>query len=155
MSIIHSPVGWLHFLAALVALLSGSVILLRPKGGLFHRRCGYVYAASMLLVNATAFLIYRLFGGFGPFHFAALVSLFSLVQGLLPAWRRPSGWLLRHYYHMSWSVLGLYAAFIAETGVRLVPRGGFWFVVFGSLGLVMFLGSRLIRQNARHWSAEA
>lgn len=150
---IHSPVGWLHFLAALLALLSGSVILLRSKGDLFHRRCGYVYAVSMLLVNLTAFLIYRLFGGFGPFHITALVSLFSLVQGLLPVWRRTQGWLMRHSYYISWSVLGLYAAFIAETGVRLVPRGAFWFVVFGSLGLVMFIGARLIRRNARHWAA--
>lgn len=58
------------------------------KGTRRHHQIGLVYAVSMLGLNATAFLIYRLFGGFGAFHVAALLSLLTIFAGLLPAVRR-------------------------------------------------------------------
>ncbi|OON70180.1 DUF2306 domain-containing protein [Hymenobacter sp. CRA2] len=63
----HSFIGYLHLAAALLAMALGAVVLLNRKGGRFHRRAGYGYVACMLTLNASALLIYRLFGGFGCF----------------------------------------------------------------------------------------
>ena len=116
-------VGWLHLGSALAAMLVGAAVLLLPKGTTLHRRIGYGYVGTMLTVNVTALLIYDLFGGVGPFHVAAAVSLATLIGGTLPArWRRPPrGWLPWHAYWMSWSYVGLIAAAVAETATRYLP----------------------------------
>ncbi|HEV2292419.1 MAG TPA: hypothetical protein VGR35_01105 [Tepidisphaeraceae bacterium] len=59
----------------------GLLVLLRAKGTRSHRVIGYLYVAAMLALNVTAFLIYRLYGRFGPFHVAALVSLAMVIAG--------------------------------------------------------------------------
>ncbi|TAE47410.1 MAG: DUF2306 domain-containing protein [Bacteroidetes bacterium] len=147
---IHHPTGLFHTLAAVVALIAGTFVLLRRKGDLIHKRAGYVYTLAMALLNVSAFMIYDLWGRLGPFHFAALVSAATLYMGIRAALRRREGWYEQHYYWMSWSVVGLYAAFVAEVGVRMVPWGAFWLAVFGALFAVMAGGSWLIRKNAPH-----
>lgn len=67
-------VGLAHFLTALLAIATGAVVVLRPKGTKFHRTVGRVYLAAMLAVNVSALAIYELFGGFGPFHAAAVIN---------------------------------------------------------------------------------
>jgi uncharacterized membrane protein len=118
-----SPAGWLHLIASILALVFGTWVLITPKGTRAHRRVGYLYAVSMLLLIATAFLIYRLFGRFGVFHIAAIVSAVTLAGGMIPAvLRKPKNWLGLHFSFMYWSVFGLYAAFVAEVAVRLPVR---------------------------------
>ena len=118
-----SPVGWLHLIASILALVFGTWVLITLKGTRVHRRVGYLYAFSMILLLATAFLIYRLFGRFGVFHFAAIVSAVTLACGMVPAvLRKPKNWLDLHFGFMYWSVFGLYAAFVAEVAVRLPVR---------------------------------
>ena len=120
---IISPVGWLHLIASILALVFGTWVLITLKGTRVHRRVGYLYAFSMILLLATAFLIYRLFGRFGVFHVAAIVSAVTLACGMIPAVRRrPNNWLNLHFSFMFWSVFGLYAAFVAELAVRLPVR---------------------------------
>jgi uncharacterized membrane protein len=116
-----SSVGWVHTVFGILALISGAVTLVLPKGGGRHRGFGYSYAACMVLLNGTSFLIYKMLGHFGPFHALALVSLVTLATGLLPALRRqPRGeWVARHYRGMSHSYIGLCAATLAEVGIRL------------------------------------
>ncbi|MBO0953095.1 DUF2306 domain-containing protein [Fibrella forsythiae] len=146
----HSTTGLIHLLAALVALFSGSLVLLRPKGGLFHKRAGYAYLASMLLLNLTALLIYHLFGRFGPFHWLAVLSLLCLTGGMVPALLRSriTRWIYWHYYFMNWSVVGLYAAFWAETLTRTLPVGQFWPLVLLATMVTTITGSVLIRRHA-------
>ncbi len=112
--------GWGHLAAALVALASGAAVLAIKKGTALHRRVGWTYVVSILLVNGSAFLIYDLFGRFGPFHFAAAFSLASVLMGIVPARRRrPKGrWLRIHAYWMTGSYVGLVAAAVAETSTR-------------------------------------
>lgn len=154
-------IGQLHFVAALVALASGAWVLMRPKGGRAHRVPGWVYAGSMLLLNGTALVIYRLTGAFGPFHVAALVSLATLVAGVVPARRRlpATAWLDRHYSFMSWSYVGLCAAAVSETATRFTAlraiardaglhAAGFWLIVAAATLVVVAVGSLLIRRNA-------
>ncbi len=151
------PIGQLHLASAIVALAAGGWVVLRPKGTATHRRIGWVYAASMLVLNVTALMIYRLTGTFGPFHIAAIFSLATLVAGIIPAWRRRpvEKWLEQHYYWMAYSYLGLLAATVAETATR-VPAirsfaGGaspaFWIVVVVVSVAVFVVGGRVIRRS--------
>jgi uncharacterized membrane protein len=103
-----SALGWFHTATALVALASGAAVLLRRKGTLWHRRIGWTYVVSMILLNVTALMIYRLFGHFGPSHIAALVSLVTVLGGIVTAVR-----------------LELVAGAFAEVATR-VPGARFW-----------------------------
>ena len=153
-----SLLGQVHFLTALIALATGAVVVLQTKGSALHRRIGWVYAASMIAVNVTALSIYRLTGTFGPFHIAALVSLAGLTAGILAVRRRRSNrnWLVRHYFSMSYSYLGLVAAAIAETATRSpalqAVAGGptpiFWITVVAASISVFVVGGIVVRRRA-------
>ena len=147
---VHSTIGLVHLSAALLAMVTGAIVLLNTKGGLLHKRVGYGYVGSMLILNFTAFLIYHLFGKFGPFHWLAAMSLLCLAGGMIPVLlrNRVNKWIYWHYYFMNWSVVGLYAAFWAEVLTRTLPMGQFWPVVIGATALTTALGSYLIRRNA-------
>lgn len=120
-----SPIGTVHVVFALVAIAAGAVVFRLPKGTRWHRTVGHVYATSMIGLIATAFAIYDLFGGFGPFHVAAVAAGVTLVPGMAFALlRRPRGrWMPRHAAWMVGSYIGLMCAFAAETATRWVmPR---------------------------------
>lgn len=146
---LHSVTGIIHLASALAGMLLGAAVILLSKGTLIHKRVGYVYVASMVSVNVTAFMIYHLFGSFGPFHFAAIVSSVGIVGGMAPVLfrQRFPDWKSYHYYFMNWSVVGLYAAFWAESLVRLFPMQQFWPVVALATGLTTLVGSYLINRN--------
>jgi uncharacterized membrane protein len=142
-----NPLGLFHTICALLALGSGAAVLLRRKGTRSHRRLGWLYVASMLALNGTALMIYRLFGGFGPFHVAAVASLLTVVAGIVPAYRRkPANWVERHYAYMTWSYVGLWAAAVAEVGTR-VPGFQFWWAVMAGTFAVLGVGAVMIRRN--------
>ena len=111
-------------------------------GTQLHRVIGYLYVASMLGLNVTALLIYRVFGTFGPFHVLAVISLATVVAGLLPAFfKRPPGkWLRRHYEGICWSYVGLLAATAAEIAVRLPFVQGFGL----AFGIATFVASFVV-----------
>jgi uncharacterized membrane protein len=141
------PIGLLHISAATLALLFGASQLLRSKGTQMHKALGYCYAVSMFVTVVTAFCIYRLYGHFGPFHVAAIVSFVTLLVGLVPAMlRRPRGsWLVWHYKYMSWSYVGLLGATVAEAAVRIPKAPSLTFFVVGC-AVVFSLGGWLIRR---------
>ena len=122
--------GITHLVFAISALGSGLLVILLPKGTRIHRTAGHLYFTSMLGLNVTALSIYRLFGGFGPFHVAALLSLGSVLAGMVPVvLRRPrKNWLALHGHFMAWSYVGLLAAAVAETTSRTLD-GSFWLIV--------------------------
>jgi uncharacterized membrane protein len=136
----HGDSGWvgpLHTALGFLCLALGTAVVSVRKGTRQHRRLGLSYAAAMLGLNATALSIYRVFGGFGPFHVLALISLATLCAGILPALRRRPGWLERHARLMSWSYVGLLAATAAEAATRLpVVRSG---TAFGVAALLSSL----------------
>jgi uncharacterized membrane protein len=105
-----SVLGAAHVAAALAALLFGALVLAMRKGTPLHRAIGMGYATAMLGVNATALLIYRINGHFGPFHVLALLSLATLAAGVAMVVLRPRNWLVRHYMTMNFSYLGLLSA---------------------------------------------
>ncbi len=111
--------GVIHLIAALVAMITGMMVLVREKGTRVHKKTGYIYCLSMIVLNFTAFMIYRLYGKFGLFHYMALVSVLTLLAGMFPVLRRKNRNLYLHFSFMYWSVIGLYCAFVAEVFSRL------------------------------------
>ncbi|HEX8320985.1 DUF2306 domain-containing protein [Longimicrobium sp.] len=157
--------GWVHTIAASTALVAGAAVLLTRKGTRRHRQLGWVYVVSMLLLNGTALLIYRLFGRFGPFHVGAIFSFITVVAGTVAALgarrararRDPvarARALERHYQWMTWSYVGLAAAAVSEIATRmpaLRPRPGqgmaFGITVAVATLLVVGVGAQLIRRR--------
>ncbi len=148
-----TPLLWLHFVAAGLALVIGVAQLALPKGTTRHRRIGWAYGAAMLAVNFGALTTYRL--GFGIFHVFAIVSLYSLAMGLwaIRRWRQTGAapWLRRHRIDMGFSYLGLVMAGVSQFAVN--PRFGlvaampplqFW-GIFAAVNLAIYaIGSWLI-----------
>lgn len=151
-SIISSEIGAIHLLAAFLAMISGAFVIIKPKGTVLHRRAGYFYLFSMIALNATAFMIYRLFGKFGIFHILAIVSSLTLAAGMIPILlKKPrNGWAKLHFNFMYWSVVGLYAAFAAETLVR-IPKTPFFGMVGIATMIIMALGCVGFALNKKRW----
>ena len=144
-----SSLGWVHLSLAITAMISGAVVVLRGKGTRAHRLTGWIYVMSMLGLNGTALMIYRLFGGFGPFHVAAIISLVSVSTGMFFVIFRPTkNWLALHYSFMTWSYVGLLAAAASEIGTR-VPAFHFWWAVLIATALVIGVGGFLIQSRQK------
>lgn len=150
MKFYHDSIGLIHLISACIALVVGTFVLISQKGTRKHKKVGYIYFASMLILNVTAFMIYRLFGGFGIFHFAAIVSLVTLIAGMLPIYFKSKNWLIQHFSFMYWSVMGLYAAFASEVLTR-VPEAPFFGMVGIATGLIMITASIIFRKKKNEW----
>ena len=117
-----NTISLLHVGSALLALLLALVVLIAPKGTRLHKRMGYAFAITLLLVNGSAVLMYNLTGRFNFLHVFAMISLASLIYGMIPAIRRkPANWLRRHISGMTGAALGVWAAGLAELTIRVLP----------------------------------
>src|ERR1700719_2632296 len=70
------PLGWVHLVASLAALVAAPVILMCAKGTPIHKRRGRIYVVVILVTSTTALGIYRLGVFFFP-HWFAIASLFD------------------------------------------------------------------------------
>jgi uncharacterized membrane protein len=125
-----TPIGAVHTILAFVAVGAGAVVTRLPKGTRWHRTFGHLYASALLGTVVTAFALYNLTGGLGPFHVAAVVGGVTLGGGLWTVLgRRPrKNWIEAHAIWMSWSYIGLMAALVSETATRFVmPRVASYF----------------------------
>jgi uncharacterized membrane protein len=146
-----SSLGAAHTLIALLAMVLGGVVVVNRKGTRRHKALGWGYVASMVLLNATALSIYRLFGKFGPFHWLALSSLISIFVALtFMLLKRPRNWLALHGETMSWSYVGLLAAAVAEISVRVLHYPFGLTVAISSL-LVIAIGGTITRMTMARW----
>ena len=144
-----STIGYIHLFFSILAMITGLVVVFNTKGTLFHKKVGYTYVTSMLLLNLTSFFISN-FGGFSIFHFFAMVSFVTIIAGMYPVLKKTKGWIYKHYYFMSWSVVGLYSAFWSEVGTRFVKNmQNFWWVVAIASFLTAFIGAYIINKNAK------
>jgi len=147
--------GIIHITSAIGALFTGTYILLSKKGTSLHKRMGYAYLFCMVAVNITAFSIYELFGGFGVFHFFALLSSFAIIGGIYTILfrKRLKNWEIQHLEIMCWSVVGLYAAFFSEISIRLlsVQYPFLWIGLFG--GVTTSVEAFLIRKTKKNHSS--
>ncbi len=148
---IHGPIGLIHLVTALIAMVTGAMVLVSKKGTRKHRLIGYVYFVAMVLMNLSAFALYNLFGSWGIFHWAAVVSLLTVIGGVRVAIRRKPGWLYPHLAWMYWSVIGLYAAFFSEAFTR-IPSTPFFGMVGIATAATMIIGIYIFRQNKKKWA---
>lgn len=133
-----------HVAAALTALVAGLAVLLTPKGTGAHRAVGKAYGLALVLVNAAALLLHRE-DVFGVFHALAVVSLATLVAGLVPLLRghRSNRVLAFHAYCMTWSYAGLVAAGCGQVVAVLTGDSSPWdvplviAVVLGASGVAI------------------
>jgi len=152
----YTLLSWVHIAAAILAMILGLLVLLRAKGTPRHRRLGYAYVMSMAVLNISAFGMYRLFGFFGPFHVAALVSGVTVAAGVRAILQRPrtKRHIELHLVFMYWSVIGLYAAFFSELMVRVRINTAFMVLVSCATGATVLAGALLQRRLVAKWSAE-
>ena len=127
---LQHPTGLAHVTIALLAIVIGMLVILSRKGTRRHRWLGRGYVCAMVAVNVSAFLIYELYGGFGLFHWMALISLLTVLIGYIQVRLRGPGWKVKHAYFMSGSYVGLIAALAAETLTR-TP----WLPFFGAVAV--------------------
>ena len=80
----HDFIGWFHTLAAVISLITGTMILATAKGTSAHKKIGRVYGIAMLIVCASSFMIYRVHETFGLLHFFAVISTITLILGMEP-----------------------------------------------------------------------
>lgn len=156
MYILKNPIGFIHILSAIVALITSVFVLFNVKGTRFHKRMGYGYVFSMLVLNITALMLYNLSGRFNMFHIFALVSLITLGFGMyMPLFQRhKKNWEADHLKIMGWSVVGLYAALSAEIGVRFFNMRYFWPVVMASSLIIISTGAYLIYRHKKRYLKE-
>jgi len=149
---IQSTEGLIHAIAGVIALITGTLVLILKKGTILHIRIGYVYVVSMLVLLISSFMVYRLFNGWGMFHYASMVSSITLILGMIPPifMRHKSYWLRLHFTAMYWSVFGLWAAFIAEMSVR-IPESSFMWMVGLAFGLVFLIGVIIFAIKKPKW----
>jgi uncharacterized membrane protein len=147
-------IGLIHLASGMVALVLGGAVLLMRKGTQIHRKVGYLYVLSMIILIASSFGIYRLFGKFGIFHALSLLASFSLMAGMIPMFKKnrtPKDYET-HFVRMYWSVSGLYAAFAAESFVRIPKLGGFWTIVAWSFVLAFVVCFVVFIKMKPKWS---
>ncbi len=110
-----------HTLFGVAALFSGGWNLAARKGTRRHRLVGWLYVGSMVGLLLTSFLIFELFGGFGPYHIMSVVSGGALGLAIYFPLRRKhhANWLIHHYMWMGYAYVGL----VMATGSHLFAYG--------------------------------
>lgn len=164
MNFFHDTIGLIHLVTAIFAVITGSMILVMKKGTQNHIRVGYAYVAFMTVMLTTAFTIYRLWGEWGLFHYAAVMSSVTLLGGIIPILTKypKDSYMVFHFSFMYWSVLGLYSAFFAEIMTRLPlvvfegegPNAMFFNMVGLAFVLVMGFGGFYFYRNKDRWEKQ-
>ena len=151
-NLVGDTIGLIHLISSLFALLFGAMVLIMKKGTKRHKQIGYAYVVSMAILLTTAFMIYRLFNGWGIFHYATIASLVTTALGMIPVWtKKPTNtWKFRHFSFMYCSVIGLYAAFASEVLTR-IPDTTFFGMVGIATGIIMILGGVIFSRNKPKW----
>ena len=114
------PLGWVHFIASLIAVVVGAAILVRPKGTPRHRLRGRIYAAAVLVTSITALGIYRL-GVFFFAHWFGIAAVLVIVLGVTAAhFKIPrKGWMQLHLTCMLFSFYILIGGGVNEVFLRV------------------------------------
>lgn len=148
----------IHAGAALMALVLGPVALYRQRRDRTHKTVGYIWVIAMFTVALSAFFIhsFAVMGPFSPLHGFAILTFWSLWQGLYHA---RAGRIeahqaaLRGLYWYGLLIAGL-ANFLPDRRINQVVFGGNddlgWIVIGLGIGLII---ARLMRKRARQAQA--
>lgn len=159
MQIIHDIWGATHTAAALVALITGAFVLIRPKGDGQHKLTGYTYFIAFWVLILAGLPMAE--NGFSAFHWLSIVSAATLIAGLwmiLAAKHAKTAkgraqLVFGHYKFMAWSYIGLVAAGVSQMSTRFaVAFGGmstFWWAVVLASFAVAAIGAIWIARADR------
>ena len=161
-NIVTGATGLIHLISSIIALITGVFVLTTTKGTKAHKQIGYIYVISMIILNITAFMIYRLFGKFGIFHWFAILSFLTLLLGIYPVLvKNFKNYLLVHFNYMYWCVVGLYCAFCAEILTRIpfiydLPNKGQLFGILTgvSIFIVMTIATIIFVKMKPKWTKQ-
>lgn len=138
----------IHTFFSILALISGALIFLTKKGTKQHKKIGYLYSISMILLLITSFGLFSLWGDFGVFHALSIVSLFTLAIALyFPlAGRNKKKWVEHHLLWTGYSYVGLIMAAGSHL-FRVFPNWPNWLRIFLFWILPYLIGTILIFKN--------
>ena len=157
-----SPLLIVHVAAAVVAIVSGAIVFMLPKGTRRHRRIAVVYVAAMIVTTVVVAFVPAStlkFGdsGYGFFHLFIVVGLVSSAVGVLGLykWRRTRErrWLRMHQMRFSFSYAGLLMAGLSQFATN--PRFGivteltpttFWTLFSLSNALILAIAIAMVRR---------
>ena len=161
------PLLQIHVAAALLAIASGAIVFLLPKGTTRHRQVAWVYVSAMLVTTGVVVFVPATvleFGssGWGFFHLFIVVGGISSLIGIfaLVRWRqtRDPAWLRNHQMRFAFSYAGLLMAGFSQIATN--PRFGlvenlsaaqFWAAFAGTnlaiLGVAMFIVSKYLAKG--------
>src|ERR1043166_430080 len=145
-------IGAIHTVLAATGIVTGSIQLLRAKGGPVHRALGYAFVYAMLIADGAAMLVFQFTGRLNILHIGALANLVCIICAIIPVLRspRPANWKLQHYYWISWSYAGLLAAAATELVVRTVhlpTREQAWMATAATSIVVTVISWVIINRN--------
>ena len=148
-----SPLLWIHFIAASVAILVGAAIFTMPKGTRLHRILGVTYILTMFTTVVSVVpveaKVMPFFGTrFGFFHAFVVIGFISLIFGIdrLRRWRatREPEMLRAHQVHLAYSYAGLLMAGFSQIAtnpfwglVQLSNQTQFW-IIFAAVNAAIY-----------------
>jgi uncharacterized membrane protein len=113
------PIGWVHTLASLIALVAGAIVLVRPKGTSAHRLRGRIYVLAMIATCLTSFAIYRLEKFWFPHWFAVASLVVATIGFAFAHFKRPRIWVHLHLTCMIASYYMLIGGGVNEVFLRV------------------------------------
>jgi len=149
------PLGWVHFIASLVALVVGALVLMRPKGTPVHKLRGRIYVVAVLATSITALGIYRR-GDFFFAHWFGVAALIAITVGIAAAhFKIPrTGWMHLHLTCMlvSFYILidgGVNEVFLRVNVLRrLIPNFDSPVIGMTHLAVMIFFAGLIVYFNA-------
>ncbi|MCC1482326.1 DUF2306 domain-containing protein [Roseibaca sp. Y0-43] len=155
-----SPVIQLHIAAACLAILLGPVALYMRPGQGAHKMIGCLWVASMAVLALSSFGIhgFALIGPFSPLHGLALLTLWSLWEGIRRARMRQVAAHRRVFRNLYWyglMVAGLFnflpGRIVNRTLFPQLPELGYVLIALGlTIALSLILYPRLQRSLQGH-----
>jgi uncharacterized membrane protein len=117
------PLGWFHTAMGIIALVSGTITLVKYKEITPQTRSGQIYLATTLITAGTALAIFQ-HGFFGPAHVLAVMTLGALLVGTAAAKTALFGKLSRYVQAIGYSATLLFHCIPAVTdGLLRLPVG--------------------------------
>jgi hypothetical protein len=117
------PLGWLHTILGIGALMSGFYTLIKYRVVTLAHRSGKLYALLTLIVAGTALGIYNQ-GGFGIAHNLAVLTLVALAGGVVMEKTRLFGSFSKYCQALGYSSTLLFHMIPAITDfLRRLPVG--------------------------------
>jgi uncharacterized membrane protein len=117
------PLGWLHTILGIGALISGFYTLIKYRVVTLAHRSGKLYVLLTLIVAGTALGIYNQ-GGFGIAHNLAVLTLVALAGGVVMEKTRLFGSLSKYCQALGYSSTLLFHMIPAITDfLRRLPVG--------------------------------